>query len=196
MLINDLYRHYDALPEPQRMLTALGLVAIGIALISFGSLLPGYGGLSPILGVAWLCCLLVSRLRYHWVSVKEITMPLSRRGFLAFAGLALDPERLLWVPGKKLISIPKPVDSAPLCYGDFFNLPREIAAIHGIRIHHDAVYVVVGAVDASVALVRIYGGTSPYNISYSDLPVAIARKCRDEFYARVWWHGLRRRPWI
>lgn len=34
----------------------------------------------------------------------------SRRGFLAAvaAAFVVDPERLLWVPGKKLISIPKP----------------------------------------------------------------------------------------
>lgn len=33
----------------------------------------------------------------------------NRRGFLAaLAGLTLDPERALWVPGKKLISIPAP----------------------------------------------------------------------------------------
>jgi|ERR1019366_2426481 hypothetical protein len=36
---------------------------------------------------------------------------MNRRGFLAaLAGLMVaDPERLLWVPGKKLISIPKPL---------------------------------------------------------------------------------------
>ena len=35
---------------------------------------------------------------------------MNRRGFLSMlAGAVLDPERLLWVPGKKLISIPKPV---------------------------------------------------------------------------------------
>jgi hypothetical protein len=38
----------------------------------------------------------------------------NRRGFFgvlaaAIAGATLDPERLLWEPGKKLISIPKPV---------------------------------------------------------------------------------------
>lgn len=34
---------------------------------------------------------------------------LSRRGLLvALAGAALDPERLFWRPGAKLISIPKP----------------------------------------------------------------------------------------
>ncbi len=35
---------------------------------------------------------------------------MNRRSFLATiaAGLALDPERALWVPGKKLISIPRP----------------------------------------------------------------------------------------
>jgi hypothetical protein len=37
---------------------------------------------------------------------------MNRRGFLAMlAGAVLDPERLLWVPGKKLISIP--AESAP-----------------------------------------------------------------------------------
>src|ERR1700735_1947330 len=37
-------------------------------------------------------------------------MDIKRRSFLAgLATLALDPERLLWVPGKKLISIPSPV---------------------------------------------------------------------------------------
>ena len=39
----------------------------------------------------------------------------SRRGFLSFIGAALasatlDPERLLWVPGAKTISIPEPRD--------------------------------------------------------------------------------------
>ena len=34
---------------------------------------------------------------------------MNRRGFFAaLSGFALDPERLLWTPGKKLISIPKP----------------------------------------------------------------------------------------
>ena len=36
---------------------------------------------------------------------------MKRRGFLAAlaASLTLDPERALWVPGAKLISVPKPV---------------------------------------------------------------------------------------
>lgn len=38
---------------------------------------------------------------------------MNRRGFLGTllggAALVADPERLLWTPGKKLISIPKPV---------------------------------------------------------------------------------------
>jgi hypothetical protein len=34
---------------------------------------------------------------------------MNRRGFLGLlAGVVLDPERLLWVPGRKLISIPQP----------------------------------------------------------------------------------------
>jgi hypothetical protein len=44
---------------------------------------------------------------------------LGRRGFLGGLGTllataALDPERLLWVPGKKTISIPKPIRRAKL----------------------------------------------------------------------------------
>lgn len=37
-------------------------------------------------------------------------MNINRRSFLtaAVAALVLDPERLLWVPGKKVYSIPKP----------------------------------------------------------------------------------------
>jgi len=39
---------------------------------------------------------------------------MNRRGFLGLvsaiaAGAMLDPERLLWVPGRKLISIPRPI---------------------------------------------------------------------------------------
>ncbi len=37
-------------------------------------------------------------------------MRLSRRGLLGMlaGAMVMDPEKLLWVPGKKLISIPKP----------------------------------------------------------------------------------------
>lgn len=44
---------------------------------------------------------------------------LNRRGFLgalatALAGATLDPEKLLWEPGKRMISIPAPVVRAGL----------------------------------------------------------------------------------
>jgi len=44
---------------------------------------------------------------------------LSRRGFFgllggAAAAIALDPEKALWVPGKKLISIPRAYGGGPL----------------------------------------------------------------------------------
>lgn len=62
---------------------------------------------------------------------------MNRRGFLgllgaAAAGIALDPERLLWTPGKKLISIPKPVlmtrwGSDVLKPGDFFTIEGHYA---------------------------------------------------------------------
>ncbi|MES2136627.1 MAG: hypothetical protein V4502_06155 [Pseudomonadota bacterium] len=43
---------------------------------------------------------------------------MNRRGFLASiaAALVLDPERALWVPGRKLISVPAPrVTGCPIC---------------------------------------------------------------------------------
>jgi len=58
----------------------------------------------------------------------------NRRGFLATlgAGLALNPERLLWVPGKKLISIPKPISTQGWTVSDsvtvtefWFRIPGE-----------------------------------------------------------------------
>lgn len=50
-------------------------------------------------------------------------MQTNRRGFLSLlasglAGAVLDPDRLLWVPGKKLISIPKPKFESGLIYND------------------------------------------------------------------------------
>lgn len=47
-------------------------------------------------------------------------MDLGRRGFLSVllaAAVAPDPERLLWTPGKKLISIPAPM--VPAGFDDF-----------------------------------------------------------------------------
>jgi hypothetical protein len=49
-----------------------------------------------------------------------------RRGFLGILdGLVMDPERLLWVPGKKLISIPAVVPVPSL----FFEETPILAAI-------------------------------------------------------------------
>ena len=47
------------------------------------------------------------------------TPRMNRRGFLGAiaGGLVLDPERLLWRPGRKLISIPKPTLDAGECVG-------------------------------------------------------------------------------
>jgi hypothetical protein len=42
-------------------------------------------------------------------------MEMNRRFFLAIAATAgMDPERLLWVPGRKLISIAAPLDVVPI----------------------------------------------------------------------------------
>jgi hypothetical protein len=49
---------------------------------------------------------------------RRTGLTMQRRGFLksllgASAAMTLDPERLLWVPGTKLISLPKPVTIYP-----------------------------------------------------------------------------------
>lgn len=59
----------------------------------------------------------------------------SRRGFLGLlatvaAGATLDPERLLWVPGAKLISIPKTRSMADILR----EIEQETAAGMGISI--------------------------------------------------------------
>lgn len=59
---------------------------------------------------------------------------MKRRGFLGLlgglaAGAVLDPERLLWVPGAKLISIPAPKDALTLLR----EMEMRIAAGMGVR---------------------------------------------------------------
>jgi hypothetical protein len=57
---------------------------------------------------------------------------MNRRGFLTaiaatLAGAALDPEKLLWEPGKKLISIPNPVfaDAGLRYFGLMLDLSQQ-----------------------------------------------------------------------
>jgi hypothetical protein len=73
---------------------------------------------------------------------------LTRRALLAaFSGAALDPERLLWQPGAKLISIPREcrsLHSNLLSESSYLNVDslvreltrlREMAAVCGYRLH-------------------------------------------------------------
>ena len=63
---------------------------------------------------------------------------MNRRGFFSvLAGMAatatLDPERLLWVPGKKLISIPKPIPETWGAGLQFFTeFPERINGLHTV----------------------------------------------------------------
>ncbi len=56
---------------------------------------------------------------------------MNRRDFFGtlVASLALDPERLLWVPGKKLISIPNPTPLALTETGLRLNIIRSYDCI-------------------------------------------------------------------
>ncbi len=56
---------------------------------------------------------------------------MNRRGFLgvlaaAVAGTAFDPERALWVPGRKLISIPKEFH-CPIAFNPQFSVEFEFS---------------------------------------------------------------------
>ncbi len=73
---------------------------------------------------------------------------MNRRGFLGFlgaaiAGATLDPEKLLWEPGKKLISIPRVANPGlfGLQYyiitgtmGNYMGIPRQNCFIDNIAI--------------------------------------------------------------
>lgn len=64
-------------------------------------------------------------------------MPIGRRGFLgaiaaAVAGATLDPERALWVPGKRLISLP----TAPRLEGMYVALYTRLTTPAGYEIEH------------------------------------------------------------
>lgn len=57
---------------------------------------------------------------------------MNRCGFLGLlAGAAVDPERLLWVPGRKLISIPAP--SIYLSLDEFSDLYLRPAILKMLR---------------------------------------------------------------
>lgn len=53
----------------------------------------------------------------------------NRRGFLAslLAATTVDPERLLWVPGRKTISIPKPFQLERYFFGEVFYVSERVA---------------------------------------------------------------------
>lgn len=64
---------------------------------------------------------------------------MNRRGFLSFlgaavAGATLDPERLLWVPGAKLISISKP-RITPQQIDAIRPILDQLAYKHWVRLH-------------------------------------------------------------
>ena len=61
-------------------------------------------------------------------------MPIDRRGFLSLlASAVLDPERPLWLPGRKLISIPKPIRQTLhwTWHSDPFYVPMFGGAVSG-----------------------------------------------------------------
>jgi hypothetical protein len=60
----------------------------------------------------------------------------TRRGFLGIIGAAmavaaLDPERALWVPGKRMISIPKPLATAGDEWGSIVLETSQIRRVIG-----------------------------------------------------------------
>ena len=94
---------------------------------------------------------------------------MNRRGFLAvLAAAAADPERLLWTPGAKLISIPAAprLSSffADLKLGDRIHLACDDCSVAGWRPEHrrtTGIWVVTGVDTGGV---RISRETLPYGI--------------------------------
>jgi len=70
---------------------------------------------------------------------------MNRRGFLrgllgTGAALALDPEKMLWVPGKRLISIPagpRLLTIDMITYETLAFLQRNTIAMHRVRDYYD-----------------------------------------------------------
>lgn len=66
-----------------------------------------------------------------------MTTTLNRRGFFgalaaAIAGSTLDPEKLLWVPGRKLISIPKPIPAPILAHPTALDIVNQALQLNGM----------------------------------------------------------------
>lgn len=68
-------------------------------------------------------------------AIDGVTVVLGRRGFISslLAAAVLDPERLLWVPGRKMISISKPraVEVGDIVSFDGFQ-SKEVWIVTGI----------------------------------------------------------------
>lgn len=56
--MNRFYKWYDALQEPWRFLTAMGLIMTGICALSFGN------EVVKLVGALWLAGLLITRMWY------------------------------------------------------------------------------------------------------------------------------------
>ena len=88
---------------------------------------------------------------------------LDRRGFVALVGatLAIDPERLMWTPGAKCISVPAPLSNLMItsrydhvldCYR--FQIAAGTGAVYGgdfagLRHKHEAIQVLADNVGVS-----------------------------------------------
>ena len=76
---------------------------------------------------------------------------MTRRGLLAvLAGAVLDPERLVWVPGRKLISIPAPRPIDNLAYLRW----RDYIIHEALRILHNKDLVLALATNTELQLSR------------------------------------------
>ena len=80
-------------------------------------------------------------------------MDATRRSFIGMlmAGLTLDPERLLWTPNKKVISIPKPIPVQARIFGidEFVYYP---AAVQNPNLLHDSIDKMQDRVESTIRL--------------------------------------------
>ena len=105
---------------------------------------------------------------------------MNRRSFLAGLATAfvVDPERLLWVPGKKTISIPKPRPFiAGIDLGEMVEIREYIQISHNLQVLPETARRFVVTRDGREIPFPYPGGSSFQMPQYQHAPVLFWREC-------------------
>ena len=109
---------------------------------------------------------------------------MNRRAFFSLlagvaATAALDPEKLLWVPGKKLISIPNPVSGLDVeAFAERYFLPAAKALANQIDAECFSFYDVI--TDSAMYRFRMYDGNRQLLNVWKPSPVLVIPPLRPD----------------